>query len=84
MIPCRRTTVWQYEIMALAGADHVVVAVQAQLGWTPGAMGNQCSKQGPLRGLGFLAAECTAHAPHFNGHRVGRAAEHVRGKMLQF
>jgi len=52
------------EIVALTGAGHVIVTIQADL-WPGGRCGARRARQSrPLRGLGFLAAERATHAAH--------------------
>jgi hypothetical protein len=52
------------EVVALAGHDEIVVAVEADLGRPPGEPRCQRRHGRPAAGLAFLAAEAAAHAPH--------------------
>ncbi len=61
------------EIVALAGHDHVVVAVGAELGGAAGLRGDQRAGGGEGGGLGLLAAERAAHPADLDGD-VGMAA----------
>ena len=69
------------EIVALAGHDHVVVAVGADLGRAAGLGGDQSAGGGISGGLGLLAAEPAAHPADLDGHvgaAAGRAAAAIR------
>ena len=55
------------EIVALAGHDHVVVAVGADLGRAAGLGRDQRAGGGKSGGLGLLAAERAAHAADLDG-----------------
>src|SRR5439155_14310770 len=76
------------KIMALAGADHVVVAVGAQLHRPAGGSREQRGGDRIHRGLRFLAAEAAAEAPQLDRHRgVGKVERRGRemldlGRML--
>ncbi len=70
------------EVVALAGDDHVVVAVGAQLGGAAGLLGDQGRRGGEQVRLGFLAAEGSAHAPDFDGDGVGGDVQHVGDDVL--
>ena len=68
--------------MTLPGHRHVVVAVEADLRGTAGhARGERCEAR-PLRRLGLLAAEGTAHAPALAYHRRTRHPQHVGDEVL--
>jgi hypothetical protein len=58
------------EIMALAGHQHVVVAVKPQLGRTAGGVGRQRRDDRDMRGLALLAAEGPAHPAHLDRHGI--------------
>ena len=70
------------EIMALAGHDHVVVAVEPDLGRFARDMGGKRGKRRPLRRLGFLAAKAAAHAAAFAHHRGIGDSQHFGHAML--
>ena len=70
--------------MALAGDDHVVITIQAQLDGTPGLEGSDGRERGEQGRLRFLAAKTAAHAPAFDLHPVARAAERMRDDVLDF
>jgi hypothetical protein len=53
-----------HEVMPLAGGDHVVVAVGTDFHWFAELFGGNRRNRRELVGLGFLAAEAAAHAPH--------------------
>jgi len=72
------------EIMALAGGDHIVVAIRADLDGTVVALCGNCGDRGKLVALGFLAAEAAAHAPREDRDRVGHGAERMRNHVLNF
>jgi hypothetical protein len=55
-----------FDVMALAGDDHVVVAVITHLAGFAGGVGCQGTGDGEGIALGFLAAKTTAHPPHFD------------------
>jgi len=72
------------EIVPLAGHRHVVVAVAAEFGGTPGLGRDQRGGGGEQRGLRLLAAERAAHPAHLD-RDIGRAEpEHMRDEMLDF
>ncbi len=54
------------EVVALAGHDHVVVAVEAQLGWAPCRLRYQRCRRRHQVCLGLLAAETAADPPHLH------------------
>ncbi len=70
------------EIMALAGHDHVVVAVEAELAGPARLHGGERRNRRPLGGLRLLAAEAAAHAANFDRHRMIGAAEHMGDNVL--
>ena len=61
------------EVVALAGRDHVVVAVGPDLDRAAELLGGDRGERGELVALRLLAAEAAAHAPHLDGHRVATA-----------
>jgi hypothetical protein len=65
------------EIVALAGHDHIVVAVGADLGRPAGLGGDQSAGGGISGGLGLLAAERAAHPAHLDGDVGAAEAEQV-------
>ena len=71
-----------FEVVALAGDDHVVVAVGAQLGGAAGLLRDEGRRGGEQVRLGFLAAEGSAHAPDFDGDGVGGDVQHVGYDVL--
>ena len=72
------------DIMAFAGHNHVVIAVQANFHAPTCGMGPQGSQTGPLRSLTFLATKTTAHTPTFRDHlRLGHR-QHIGYQMLNF
>jgi hypothetical protein len=72
------------EVMPLAGHDHVVVAVEAQLAGMARHAGRKGRKGRPVVRLALLAAKPAAHAPHFHGHRRIRHRQHARDDVLGF
>ena len=70
------------EVVALAGHDHVVVAVEADFGRTSGHVGGEGGEAGPLRGLRLLAAEAPAHAAAFAHDPGERDTEHPGHQSL--
>src|SRR5690606_10108544 len=62
--------VFDVEGVALAGHGHVFHARQAHLGRPAGQMRDHRAHAGRARGLGFLAAETTAHATHVDDDLV--------------
>ncbi len=70
------------EIVALAGDDHVVVAVRPQLHRPLQLAGRQRRDDGEQVGLGFLAAEPAAHAPDLDRDGMRADAEHLRHHVL--
>ena len=70
------------EVVALAGHDHVVVAVEPHLARPPGLPRAERGERRPLRRLALLAAEAAAHAPHLDGDRVVVEAEHMGDDVL--
>ena len=70
------------EIVTLAGHDHVVVAVEPELGRTSGPA---CDEGGDGRhegGLAFLAAEPSAHAADLDRNRMVRHGEDLGDVVL--
>ena len=70
------------EVVALAGRDHVVVAVGAELHRPVPLLGGDRGDRGEEVRLGLLAAEAAAHAPDDDRHRVRRHAEDVGDHVL--
>ena len=70
------------EVVALAGRDHVVVAVGADLDGAVPLLGGDRGDGGEEVGLGLLAAEAAAHAADDDRHRVRRDAEDVGDHVL--
>ena len=70
------------EIVALAGHEHVVVAVGADLGRAPGLRGDQRAGGGISSGLGLLAAEPAAHPADLDRHVGALEAEQGRDQVL--
>ena len=70
------------EVVALAGGDHVVVAVGADLHGAVELLGGDGGDGGEQVRLGFLAAEAAAHAADDDGHGVRRNAEDVGDHVL--
>jgi hypothetical protein len=70
------------EIVALAGHDHVVVAVGADLGRAAGLGDDQSAGGGVGGGLGLLAAEAAAHPPDLDRDVGAAEAEQVGDQML--
>src|SRR4029079_16124806 len=70
------------EVVALAGHDDVVVAVEPHLARPPSLVRRQGRQRRPLRRLALLAAEASAHAPDFDRHRVLALAEDMRDDVL--
>nr|GEU28080.1 hypothetical protein [Tanacetum cinerariifolium] len=70
------------EAVALAGDQHVVVAVGAQLdrAFQPGR--RNAGRRRPKRRLRFLAAEAPAHAPALDLHLVRMHAQRMRDHVL--
>src|SRR5690606_21086503 len=74
--------VFDVEGVTLAGHGHVFHARQAHLGRPPGQVGDHRAHAGGHRGLGFLAAETTAHASHVDDDLVHRYAEDFGHQFL--
>ena len=70
------------EVVALAGRDHVVVAVGAELHRAVPFLGCDGGDRGEEVRLGFLAAEASAHAADDDGHGVRGNAEDVGDHVL--
>ena len=70
------------EIVPLAGHDHVVVAVGAELGRAAGLRRDQSAGGGEGGGLGFLAAERAAHPAHLDDDLGMAAPEQFGDEML--
>ena len=68
--------------MPLAGHDHVVVAVDADLGGTAGANGDQGGGSGEQGRLALLAAEASTHAADFHRDGVIAHAQHLGDIVL--
>src|SRR5882724_10101055 len=64
------------KIMPLAGHHHVVVAVETQLAWPARRVCGESGDRGPLRSLGFLAAEAAANAAYLASDIGVGDAEH--------
>ena len=71
-----------HEVVALAGDDHVVVAIGPGLRRPAALRGHQRGGGGEQVSLGLLAAEGAAHAAHLDGHGVRRHAQHLRDHAL--
>ncbi len=72
------------EIVALAGDDHVVVAVVAHLDGAARAGGHQRAGNGERVALAFLAAEAAAHAPRFHPHGMHGHPQRMGDLVLDF
>ena len=72
------------EIVALAGHDHIVVAVGADFGGAAGLGGDQRAGGGISGGLSLLAAERAAHPPDLDRHIGAAKAEQGRDQVLDF
>ena len=70
------------EVVALAGDDHVVVAVGTELDRAPEFSRRETGDGGEQRRLGLLAAEAAAHPPAMDPDRMGRQAEDPRRHLL--
>ena len=70
------------EVVPLAGDDHVVVAVGPELHRPLQLAGGERRDAGEEIGLGLLAAEPAAHAPHLDGDGMGGDAQHLRHHVL--
>ena len=70
--------------MALAGHDHIFVAVEPALRRASGDMGGECSEASPLRRLALLAAEGAAHAAALAHHFGIGDAQHLGDNVLHF
>ncbi len=71
-----------FDIVALAGDDHVVVAVRPNLGRAPRRLGHQRRDAGKEVRLALLAAEAPAHTPHLGGDGGIDGAEHLGDEGL--
>ena len=72
------------EAVALAGDEHVVVAIGAQLDRALELVGRDCCGGCPQGRLRFLAAEAATHAPAFDVHAVRQYAQCVGHHLLHF
>ena len=70
------------EVVALAGDQHVVVAVGAQLHGAAKLLREQRGDAGEESRLAFLAAEAAAHPPAIDDDVVGVDVERMRDLML--
>ena len=70
------------EVVALAGEDEIVVAVEPQLAGPAGDARGERRDGRPLRRLALLAAEAAAHAAGLAGDVGVRDAEHAGDDML--
>ena len=70
------------EVVALAGDDHVVVAVGAALGGAAGLLGDDGADAGEQVALGLLAAEGAAHAADLDRDRVRGHVQHLGDHVL--
>ena len=70
--------------MALAGDDHVIVAVIAHLAGPPRGAGRQRTGHGQRIALAFLAAKAAAHAAHLDAHRAHRQMQGMGDLVLHF
>ena len=82
--PSKPDIVIDHEIVPLAGHDHVVVAIQAQLCRASGFLRHQCGNAGKQRRLTLFAAERAAHAPAFHDHVLGLFAQRMSYFVLHF
>ncbi len=73
---------FRQEVVTLAGDDHVVVAVEAELDRTAGLVRTQRGYRRDDGSLAFLAAEAAAHAPHFDRDVAGSEAQDARHPVL--
>ena len=71
------------EIVALAGHDEIVVAVEPDLAGLAGDARAQRRDGRPLAGLTLLAAEAAAHAARLDDHEGVGHAEHAGHDMLR-
>ncbi len=72
------------KVVALAGHDHVVIAVEPDLAGPAGDTRRERGNSGPLRGLALLAAEGAAHASNLDSDGSVGHAQHMRDDVLQF
>ena len=72
------------EVVALAGHDHVGIAVEPELAGPAGGAGGESGDDRPLRRLRLLAAEAAAHAAHAAGHEGIRQRENAGDDVLHF
>ena len=70
------------EIVALAGEDEVVVAVETDLAGAAGDAGGERGERSPLRRLALLAPEAAAHSAHLAGDVGVGQAEHAGDDVL--
>lgn len=72
------------ERVTFAGHQHVFDPWQTHFGRLAGEVRHHCAQAGRARGLGFLAAETTAHAAHVDDNFVHRHVEHFGDQFLYF
>ena len=70
------------EIVALAGDDHIVIAVIAHPAGLPGQPGGNRTGNGQRVALAFLAAKAAAHPPHFDPDGVHRQPQRLGNLVL--
>ena len=70
------------EVVALAGDDHVVVAVGPELRRPAGRLGDQGRDHGEEAALALLAAEGPTHAPDLDRDRARGHAQHLGHHVL--
>jgi hypothetical protein len=70
------------EVVALAGEDEIIVAVEPELAWPARHPCRERRDGGPLRRLALLAPEAPAHAAGLAGHVGIRDVEHPRHDVL--
>ena len=70
------------KVVALAGEDEIVVAVEADLAGAAGDAGGERGERRPLGRLAFLASEPAAHAAHLAGDVGIGQPEHAGDHVL--
>jgi hypothetical protein len=58
-----------FQIVAFAGDDHIIIAVIEQFAGLTRGMGRDRTGHGQRIALAFLAAKAAAHPAHFHPHR---------------
>ena len=71
------------EIVALAGQCEVVVAIEADLAWSPRHARGERRDRRPGAGLAFLAAEAAAHPARLHGDEGVRYSEDAGDDVLR-